>query len=506
MRSMPLPLPRGFSILSIMRAIGVVLTVAAGVMLLVSLLGPVTREVEGLKFRVGLEFGWPGKSAVELPPFGSLSASTHSGPLTFKVTLTEIEPEAFGDVLMGESAYPEVVKAVRSDLEGMIPGFAVRQVLLGGLGAAVLVWLFWRMDWRRVLIAALGGLILTGSLLAYSVSSFDMGAFREPEYHGAVAAAPRVLDLAQDLASRVQNIKENTGVVVDNIQTLSGKVRNLALAGTADEKNVTRVLLISDLHSNPVGFRFVGDIVREFNVEYVVDAGDLTDFGSPLEVRSASEISAFGVPYLFTPGNHDTPDVMRFVDALPNGRVLRDKPERIGQLEVLGAPDPLSFASAAAAKSEQEEAAGLARQTEQLRKALDGGAAPDLLVTHDPRAALPLLDRAGVIVNGHTHRIGYEKRGDTVILNPGTSGAAGIRGLDGKGDASYSAIVTYWQGKRLAYVDLIEYHALSGRFSVERRMVHLNRTDTGAGGLARGADPAPSLVAVPGIRQAYIKL
>ncbi|MFZ5897580.1 MAG: metallophosphoesterase family protein [Bacillota bacterium] len=471
MKSVPVPLKRGFSILSVARAIGIALTLAAGVMLLVSLLGPVTREVEGFKFRVGLEFGCHGKSVLELPPFGSLSASTHSGPLTFKVTLTEIEAEAFGDILMGESAYHEVIDAVRSDLEGMMPGFATRQVVLGGLGAAILVWLFWRMDWRRVLVAGLGGVFLTGALLAYSVYSFNMDAFREPEYHGAVATASRILDLAQDLASRVQNIKENTGVVINNLQNLSGKVKSLALISSVDEKNVTRVLLISDLHSNPVGFRFVGDIVKEFNVEYVIDAGDLTDFGSPLEVRSASEIRAFGVPYLFAPGNHDTPDVMRFVISLPNGRVLRGNPERIGQLEVLGAPDSLSFSSAVAAKSEQEEMEGLARQNEQLRKALDNGTVPDLLVTHDPRAALPLLGRVKVIVNGHTHRISCQKHGDTVILNPGTSGAAGIRGLNGRGDSSYSAIMTYWHGKRLAYVDLIEYHALSGRFSVERRMI-----------------------------------
>ena len=53
----------------------------------------------------------------------------------------------------------------------------------------------------------------------------------------------------------------------------------------------------------------------------------------------------------------------------------------------------------------------------------------DLVVVHNPRVARQLAPIYPLIITGHTHQQSIEFIDDAVILNPGSSGAAGMRGL-----------------------------------------------------------------------------
>ena len=51
-----------------------------------------------------------------------------------------------------------------------------------------------------------------------------------------------------------------------------------SLAST--EESVVRVLHVSDIHNNPVAFDFMEQIINNFNVDFVIDTGDITDYGT----------------------------------------------------------------------------------------------------------------------------------------------------------------------------------------------------------------------------------
>ncbi|KKM10241.1 hypothetical protein SY88_14315 [Clostridiales bacterium PH28_bin88] len=70
----------------------------------------------------------------------------------------------------------------------------------------------------------------------------------------------------------------------------------------------------------------VGRIVTLFPVDAIVDTGDLTDYGTPLEALLVKRLGSIAVPYLFVPGNHDSPAVIQELEQLPNVKVLQEDP------------------------------------------------------------------------------------------------------------------------------------------------------------------------------------
>jgi hypothetical protein len=110
-------------------------------------------------------------------------------------------------------------------------------------------------------------------------------------------------------------------------------------------------------------------------------------------------------------------------------------------------------------------------------------APPDLLLVHNPDVARAFAGRVPVLVSGHTHRQEVEKIKGSIYINPGTTGAAGIRGLAapaGPRRTVSSAAILYFSpplpggGKRSSFsltaVDLVNFDPLSGKFGVERQL------------------------------------
>jgi hypothetical protein len=76
------------------------------------------------------------------------------------------------------------------------------------------------------------------------------------------------------------------------------------------------------LHTSPLGMDFAQEVARSFQVDLVIDTGDITSFGTPLETAILERIPAFDLPYIFVRGNHDAPAVGDAIEALPNASVL----------------------------------------------------------------------------------------------------------------------------------------------------------------------------------------
>jgi len=221
-----------------------------------------------------------------VPPVGRVSFPTHSTPLKLSATVESVDTDSV-QRLIGD-AHP--VASVQSAAEDGLPRL-VREAAI-----------------RAVLVALVAGLIVGASLavallLGVTWRDFSVAALARPTYDGAIERAPQVISALEKGVASYQTVQ-------DRVNALSNRISQLASLGAAstvqDESDEVRLLHVSDIHLNPVGVDFAGDLARRFDVAAIVDTGDLTSFGYPAEANIGSMVSKLGVPYYFVPGNHDS--------------------------------------------------------------------------------------------------------------------------------------------------------------------------------------------------------
>lgn len=445
------------------------LVVILGAVLSVYLIGPNVYEVHGVSVRAAVMPALDSRTVLEIPPIGSLTANTHTGPVELRLTITGIRPEEIGNALRNEGQ-SELLNEVENRTQGPLIHFFLRQIAVGGFGAALLYWAVFRPPARRLLMPAVGGLVLVALALGITLQSYNRDAFREPEYHGIVAAAPRVLHLADEFFDKIQDFQDKTHLVVRNMQMLYGQVDRLDFMSQPGHR---KVLVIADIHNNFVALEFINALVRHFEVDMVLDAGDITDFGSVVELQPLSQIAELGIPYVFAPGNHDSPEVIEFMRRLPNVQVLEGSMVEVLNMKILGSPDPWAYGNTVVAENPEEEIEKLQGQVDGLRSAMENGrTTPDIIMVHNPIVGRQFMGDVPMIVVGHTHQIEISQSAGSTLINPGSAGAEGFRGLQSDKEAPYTAIILHFDlGNGLVAADVIKYQALSGSFTVERRLL-----------------------------------
>lgn len=440
------------------------------VVLSVSFFGSTNYQVQGVSVKVYVGPSLDGRSYLKLPPLGDLSADTHRGPVDFNMELTGIHP----DILEGfsqASSQQEWMGNLQSEVRKHLVLFFLKQALIGGAGAALIYLIVFRPGWKGTLAAFLAGFVLAALVLGYSAATYDTEAFKQPQYRGMVAAGPEVLLLADQLYDKFQNFKGTTNEVVRSVNTLFSNIEGLDMLDKPGEGEV-QILIVSDISNNPVGVELTKTLANSFKVDMVIDAGDLTDFGSLVEAQAFSQIGSLGVPYLFAPGNHDSPEVTAFLRGLANVTILEGQKVVTKGLSVLGVPDPWSFGSTVNGTSQMEIREALEEQANTLKALLEKEKDVDIAVIHNPTMAESVEGLAPVIISGHTHRLSVRKTGGSIYLNPGTTGASGFRGLQAE-EMSYSALILHLSSekKEQAVVDIIEYDPLSSSITTQRRLL-----------------------------------
>ncbi|WP_125185646.1 metallophosphoesterase family protein [Desulfofundulus salinus] len=450
--------------------IPLLLTTLAGICLFVTFLGPATYEIQGFQVGISLKPALEGQTIVELPPLGTLSARTHATPLEITVILKSVNPDIFNHPsTFTVKAFQDIFfPAAREALKR----FVLRQLLVATLGAALLTWLILRSSIKRLAFAAAAGLFLMLAVLVLTRYSYSYDAFRQAEFQGAMAAAPQVLDLTGKTLDKLAELRSKTTLVTANLQSLSGRIGRLDLLN-APGTGSTNLLLVADIHNNPLGIDLIQALIKHFNVDAVLDAGDLTDYGSLLETEMVKSLRELDIPYVFAAGNHDSPAVMNFVRQLPRGHVLEGKVITIAGIKILGIPDPWAYRPIPGTGNYFQD------QIQQLEEALARNKSkPDILLVHNPQVAEKFAGRVPVLASGHTHRPEIKQIGPSLLVNPGTTGAAGIRGLQASQEVPYSASILYFtpgtpgENPELTAIDMIKYEPLSGRITVERQVTN----------------------------------
>jgi predicted phosphodiesterase len=404
-----------------------------------------------------------GTSALALPPFGEVTAATHGAPLRLELRVEQVDLER----LQAAFEAPDPEAALRADVEaGMTPllrSFALRSVAAGLVGGLVVGALLPRRTRHRFALCAASSTVTVLALLGWTWATYDTDAFGHTRFVGPVERAPALLEAAQSQLGGLAGVR-------DRVAALSNQVS--ALYAAVDREDVpassTAILHVSDLHSNPLGIEIVQQLATALDADAVLDTGDITSFGSPVEGRITELIDDIGVPYLFVAGNHDSPANRRAVAATPGVTYLNGQIVTVGDVRILGFPDPTFTAT-----NEIDTDEGNDRRVARAGLVADRVRAlrPDVLAVHDQRHGSESYGLAPVIVAGHTHERGDETIDGTRVLTVGSTGATGLGAFTVDTTHPYEAELLRFDGERLVAIDYVTLDGVSGDFAVDRRLV-----------------------------------
>jgi predicted phosphodiesterase len=445
--------------------------VVLAIIMSMTLFGSTSYQVKGISLEAFVKPSLNGQTYIKLPPLGELSANTHRGPIDFFLELTEIHPTIIEEELTTADSQDKWIGSLQSEAKKHLALFLLKQILIGAAGATLIYQILFRPKVKNLLAVFLGTLLIATSVIGYCAATFNTEGFRQPQYRGVVAAGPEVLQLSNKFYDGFMNFRDKTDEVVKSINTLFTNLEGLTvLAEPGDEE--LKILIVSDISNNPVGIQLVQTLAGTFDVDMIIDGGDLTDFGSPLETKAFERIGNLGVPYLFAPGNHDSPEVLAFLHQFSNVSILESAVVNSGGLSVLGEPDPWSFGSSVYSNDEAEIDQVLSQQAEKLKASLEANPETDIAVIHNPKYSEELEGLVPVVISGHTHRVSVKRTTDTLYLNPGTTGASGFRGLQTQ-EMEYSALILHFgrNTREQAVVDIIRYDPLSSSINLERRLI-----------------------------------
>lgn len=410
-----------------------------------------------------------GDTVVDLPPLGQVRADTHDGPMAFNVRLNRIDLEQAGTFATDVDPAGNLRAAVEDDLRPLLARLA-RQSLLGALAVGVGVSLVLpRRRVRYVVASVAGSMTFVVGAGAMAGTSFQPDSFDQPQFEGSLAAAP-------DIINTVQRHIDDVTVVESRLEALSDRLVDLYRSADGDSEptgtDVT-ILHVSDVHSNPVGIELIEETAQRFDVDAIIDTGDLTSFGAGIETAIVDRVARIPSPYYVVPGNHDHPSIRKALrDA--GVEVLDPGVVEIEGIRVLGAGDPTFTANndvpAALFDASLEHAARELRRQIQLER-------PAVVAVHNRRQMAESLGLFEVGLAGHVHVAGVRYADGSVIVEAGSSGATGVGAFLTDEDFPYAMQLLQFEDGRLVAIDRLEFRGTEGEFFLERVLIDPNRVD-----------------------------
>jgi predicted phosphodiesterase len=423
------------------------------------------------KVEIGLRPQLKGATVVSIPPFGSIEAATHLSPVEIVLSPTSVDTYGAEALVESRPTQDALVATLRADLVEALRKYALR-LLLGGLVAGALVAAIARVRSPWELAIALGAAVVAPlGLYLGAFAGYNPDAFRQPTLTGAISRSPELLGPVQQFGQRFNALRTE----LDEIGGITFQLYQFLAEQDPIPTDAIRVLHISDLHLNPVGYDVAQLVADRFDVEAVIDSGDATAEGSPLEVGFLDRITGFDVPYLFIRGNHDSSATQEAVAAKPNARIVDGTVTEVGGLKIFGVGDPLFTPDKQVEQpttDEQKQAKrAFSRTVEEQFEALEE--TPDVVVIHDKLAASRLYGDVPLIIHGHEHKWSAGEEDGTLILGVGSTGAAGLKSLAPESDSAIALQVLYFDRKdrTLLGYDRIDVRGPQQQFLLKRTIL-----------------------------------
>ena len=399
--------------------------------------GSVHHEVGPLTTSVRVVPHWGGGTVLQIAPLGELQLDTHGGPLGIRATLDGFDVEEARALVTN----PERLSSLKPEAVADITWAVEMAVLRGLLAALVGAVLLAGLASRRFLSAAMGGgtvLLAAGCSLAVAVTGWNPNALAEPRYTGLLSTAPSMVGTAESIVNDFSTYGDQLAQIVGNVSGLYTATSTLPLLPDQDE--VVKILHVSDLHLAPQAWDVIATVAQQYDVDVIVDSGDITDHGSRAENRYVEEVRRMPAPYVWVRGNHDSPVTQRAMRQVRNAVVLDGKPREVAGLTFLGLGDPTFTPD----KSLDNDERLVTEATEDLAAMAENIGGADVLVFHDPNDAALLDGQAPIALFGHKHFRKVE-RGETgtFLMTQGSTGGSGLRALEPDEPADIMLSVLY---------------------------------------------------------------
>lgn len=420
-----------------------------------------------------------------LPPAGQVSFPTHSTPVAVEVRIREVDPDGAREIIDSPAALLALQRTAPDALRSAVIRAGLTTVLFSLAGALALSVLVHRRLWRRTVEVAglLAAVVATSAGLTLATLTPD--ALATPKFQGLLSQAPYVAGTASSLLDRLESYRSGLADIVQGVATLYATAGRLPVLADAASEDVVTVLHVSDIHLNPLAYDLIDKLVKQFSVQVVVDTGDVTTWGTPLESELLRRIGSLPVPYVLVRGNHDSEETEQAVAANPNAVVLDgtvaevegvvfagigdpvftpagtvDEPDVPAQARAdepatarpavpsasvpspadgpVGSPGPGASPQGKAATSAPVQATDPhIRAGERLAAVIDARSRDNSLrpvtvaLVHDPDMAVPLMGHVPLVLAGHLHTRSRQEADGTRLMIEGTTGGAGLtsRGL-----------------------------------------------------------------------------
>ncbi len=417
-----------------------VLVALVGALVAVLLFGRISAPIG--PFDASLAFRPTGGGAqVAVPPLGAITADVYDGPLRLDIQLQRVDQARARALATDPVRLSGVVDQVSDDLRSAVTRLVWTTTGVAVLGAALTSLVVLRR-WREPFIAA-------GLTTAFLVGTAGLGfatwrpeALSAPTYTGLLVNANSLIGSAEDIVARFDAYRASLEDLVANVGSLYSALSTLPAPGGTDDSVV--LLHVSDLHLNPAGFDLVQQVVDQFDVDAVLDTGDITDWGSQPENRLITRVGTMGVPYVYIRGNHDSAATAGLIREQPNTIVLDGEAATVAGVSIVGVPDPRFTPDKSTGDDDAPEEVlvnsgeALAEVAEELPEP------PSIALVHDPKQAPPLDGVVPLILAGHTHDREVSTLEDgTLLMVEGSTGGAGLRGLEGEEPTPLSCTVLY---------------------------------------------------------------
>ncbi|NLX91266.1 MAG: hypothetical protein GXZ07_06700 [Firmicutes bacterium] len=387
-------------------------------------LSPTLFSAGAFEFDAYVKIFGRGNTVIHLPPLGKLIAQTHLPPFDLHFTLQYINLQELSHFLGNsnlETNWPFLfLEQIKASLIRYAGYFLLLAFFLGA--GSSLLWSQGKINKKEMGILGFVNVLALVFFMLFVVSFYDFGAFKHVEYQGIIEAAPLVLNVLEKGIEVIDSLGVQVSGVVENISALHDEMET----DIAVQKNSVKVLHVSDIHNNPAALEFIRSIVETFQVDLIIDTGDLVDYGTVFEAgRFADFFARLSIPYVFIPGNHESPQVVDYLKGLESVIVIEEGIIEASGVKIAAVADPSSYSPGMDAADEEvmEEAA------EKLAGMVKDGGPVDIIAAHNPDIFMHLRKDGRLFLCGHLHVPMIKQEDGYVEINAGSTGASGVRGF-----------------------------------------------------------------------------
>ncbi len=407
-----------------------------------------------------------GVTNVQAPPLGEVVFDSHTSPVAVSARIESIDISKTQALASSHDVARDLEVAARRSVQGLVVRLLLKVLVLAVVVGAV-AGLIMPLRSRGHVLAGVGGAVVTVLvLMGLTWSTYSVDSYAQPRFEGALERAPQALGAVRREYESLGGLQDRAQILASQLSALSKQAADPDVLNPAPNESV--ILHVSDIHSNPIGLQVAASLAEKFEVDAIIDTGDLTSFGLPIERSVSSFIAKMPAPYYWVPGNHDSPTNRAALATTKNLTLIDGEVVDVAGVRVLGVPDPAFTVAPDEGGVPGEQAR--ADRTQEAPKIAEAvrESHPDVLAVAGLQQASASGGLVPLVISGDIHKRTSEEVDGTLMLTVGSTGAGGLGSFTVDTGKAYEAEVLHFVDGKLRILDYVSQKGLSGAFTIDR--------------------------------------